>query len=186
MESSGKSHDIAHHQETVDDVVGGAANEDPITSSSKGKIGEEVLDVHIHDDHGDPHAAALNATATDDDSKVSVATWTAVFFLASTFISSLNFTLNSFVPVAPIVAVMLEGPAGMKNLNWVAGGWSLGGSVSFAVAGQLSDYFGRKDVIVVGQVVLLVGHLVAATAQSFSQIIAGMVILGVGTGTTFV
>jgi len=148
----------------------------------KHKIGEEILDSHIHDDHGDPHKAALDDT--DADGKVKLTTWAAVFFLGLTFVSSLGFTLNSFLSVATLVALDLQGS--FKNVNWVAGGFSLSGSVAFAIAGQLSDYLGRKDVVVLGQIFLLLGHLVGATAYTFNQVIAGMVLLGVGTGMTFV
>lgn len=148
----------------------------------KNKIGEEVLDPHIHDDHGDPHQAALNDA--DSDGKVKWTTWAAVIFLGLTFVSSLGFTLNSFLSVATVVAVELQGST--KNVNWVSGGFSLSGSIAFAIAGQLSDYLGRKDVVVVGQAFLLVGHLVGATAQTFNQVIAAMVLLGAGTGIAFV
>ncbi len=149
---------------------------------ARGKIGEEVLDPHIHDDHGDPHRAALDDV--DAEGKVKATTWGAVFFLGITFISSLSFTLNSFASIATLVAMELQG--NLNNVNWVAGGFSLGGSVAFALAGGFSDYLGRKDIIVTGQIFLLIGHLVGATAQTFNQIIAAMTILGVGTGMTFV
>ncbi|KAK5200434.1 hypothetical protein LTR72_009684 [Exophiala xenobiotica] len=80
----------------------------------------------------------------------------------------------------------MELQGNLNNVNWVAGGFSLGGSVAFALAGGFSDYLGRKDIIVTGQIFLLIGHLVGATAQTFNQIIAAMTILGVGTGMTFV
>lgn len=146
------------------------------------KIGEEVLDVRIFDDHGDAHKAALENA--DADGHVAISTWAAVFFLGFTFIPALSFTLNSFVPVASLVALEMQGS--VKNLNWIPGGFSLSGSVAFAIAGQLSDFLGRKDLVLAGQVFLLIGHLVGATARSFEQVIAAMVLLGVGTGTTFV
>ncbi|KAK3175528.1 hypothetical protein K4F52_010193 [Lecanicillium sp. MT-2017a] len=80
----------------------------------------------------------------------------------------------------------MEIQGNMNNLNWIAGGWSLGGSIAFAIGGQLSDYFGRKGVVLAGQVLLLVGHLLGATAQTFNQLIAAMVILGAGAGLVFV
>lgn len=146
------------------------------------QIGEEVLDPNIHDDHGDPHKAAFEPT--DASGRVSIMTWAAVFFLGLTLVSALNFTLNSFVAVAPTVALHIQGS--LDNLNWITGGFSLAGSVSFAIAGQLSDYFGRKDIVLAGQACLLIGHLLGATAQSFSQLVAAMVILGFGTGISFV
>jgi hypothetical protein len=146
------------------------------------KIGEEVLDENIQDDHGRPHEAAL--ADSDADGHVAPSTWAAVFFLSFTFVPALSFTLNAFLPVVTIVAIRLQG--NLNNVNWVAGGFSLGGSVAFAIAGQLSDYLGRKDIVVGGQTCLLVGHLLGATAQDFTQIIVAMVLLGVGTGTIFV
>lgn len=68
------------------------------------------------------------------------------------------------------------------NTNWLAAGWSLAGSVAFAIAGQLSDYFGRKHILLFGQILLIIGHIVAASAQSVNQGIAGMAIIGAGTG----
>lgn len=148
----------------------------------KKAIGEEVLDPHIRDDHGDPHQAAL-ADANSDD-KVTASTWAAVFFLGLTFQSSIAFSLYTIVPVGVTIANQLQGST--LNVNWIAAGWSLAGSVSFAIAGQLSDYFGRKQILLGGQVILLIGHTVGASAQSLGQVIAAMALLGAGTGSTFV
>ncbi|KAH8691682.1 putative siderophore iron transporter, partial [Talaromyces proteolyticus] len=116
--------------------------------------------------------------------RVSASTWAAVFFLGMTFLPSITFSLSTFVPVGTTVALKLQGNT--NNVNWLAGGWSLSGSVAFAIAGQLSDYMGRKQVVFTGQVLLLIGHLVGATAQGLNQIIAAMVIIGAGTGIVFV
>ncbi|KAK6364744.1 hypothetical protein LTS17_011849 [Exophiala oligosperma] len=70
--------------------------------------------------------------------------------------------------------------------NWITSGWSLAGSVAFAIAGQLSDYFGRRYILMFGQAMLIVGHAVSASAYSLNQAIAGMVLIGFGTGATFV
>ncbi|RAO71388.1 uncharacterized protein BHQ10_007400 [Talaromyces amestolkiae] len=148
---------------------------------TQGKIGAEILDSHIYEDHGNPHQAALDINA---DGRVSASTWAAVFFLGMTFLPSITFSLSTFVPVATTVVLKLQGNT--NNVNWLAGGWSVSGSVAFAIAGQLSDYMGRKQVVVTGQVFLLIGHLVGATAQGLNQIIAAMVIIGAGTGTVFV
>lgn len=50
----------------------------------------------------------------------------------------------------------------------------------------MSDYFGRRYLLMFGQVLLILGYIVGATAQSLNQCIAAMVILGFGTGTTFI
>ena len=77
------------------------------TIQPKGRVGEEVLDSHIHDDHGDPHRAALeNANAAV---KVTPDTWAAVFFLGFLFHASLSCTLFSAIPVSVSIAVELQG-----------------------------------------------------------------------------
>lgn len=78
------------------------------------------------------------------------------------------------------MAMALQGNT--DHSNWIASGWSLAGSVAFAIAGQMSDYFGRRYILMLGQAFLIVGHIVAATANSLNQAIAGMVIIGFGTG----
>lgn len=149
---------------------------------AKRAIGEEELDPHIHDDRGDPHRAALEDI--DPNAKVTLSTWAAAFFIASTFTPSITCTILLVFPVLGSIGLELQG--NLDNVNWLASGWSLAGAVSFALAGQISDYFGRRTVILIGQALLVIGHIVAATAQSVGQAIAGMVILGFGTGISFV
>ena len=156
------------HQETIDSIQ----NDHEL----------EPLDYHIRDDHGDPHRAALEDI--DADSVITKSTWAAVFFLGFTFQPSLSFTILLVFPILVQIALELQGT--IDNVNWMASGWSIAGSVSFAIAGQLSDYFGRRYIILFGQVLLILGHIVGATSQSVNQAIAAMVILGFGTGTTFV
>ena len=146
------------------------------------EVGNELLDPHIYDDHGDPHRAALEDL--NQDPKVNLSTWLAVFFLGFTFIPSLAFTILTVFAVLVPIALDLEGST--ANVGWMASGWSLAGSVAFAIAGQLSDYFGRKNILLFGQVLLIIGHIIGATAQSVNQCIVAMTILGFGCGTTFV
>lgn len=146
------------------------------------EIGDEILDPRIHDDHGDPHRAALEDV--DSDSKVKISTILAVAFLGFTAIPGIGFTLGVLFPISGTVVLDLAGNT--LNLNWVAGSWSLAGSVAFVIAGQLSDYFGRKQVFMCGQTFLILGHIVGATAHSLGQLIAGMVLLGIGIGVVFV
>ncbi|KAF2110188.1 fungal trichothecene efflux pump-domain-containing protein [Lophiotrema nucula] len=172
---------------------------------------EDRLDEHIHDDHGDPHQAALEDV--DPNAKVSKSTWAAVFFLGFTFQPSLSFTILCVFPILVPIALELQGTT--QNVNWMASGWSLAGSVSFAIAGQLSDYFGRRYILLFGQSLLIIGQttpakkrtslslskisptrtytnvhptlsIVGATAKTVNQGIGAMVLLGFGTGTTFV
>ncbi|KAK4493633.1 hypothetical protein PRZ48_004244 [Zasmidium cellare] len=130
------------------------------------------------------HQDAVDHAGSETESKVSVSTFAAVGFLGFTFQSSLTFTVLFVFPVITPIALELSGST--ANSNWLASGWSLSGSIAFAIAGQLSDYLGRRWIIMTGQILLIVGHIVGATAQSLNQCIAAMAILGFGTGTTFV
>ena len=60
---------------------------------------------------------------------------------------------------------------------------SFGGAIA---AGWLSDIFGRRYVILFGQLLTVIGGIVACTAKSMNQLIAGEVILGASIGTVSV
>lgn len=40
---------------------------------------------------------------------------------------------------------------------WIPGGWSIASSVSFSIAGSLSDIFGRRNIILFGEALAIVG-----------------------------
>ncbi len=45
----------------------------------------------------------------------------------------------------------------LTHLGWVVSGWSIASSVSFSLAGSLSDIFGRRYVILLGEFISLIG-----------------------------
>ncbi len=44
-----------------------------------------------------------------------------------------------------------------QNIAWIVSGWSTASSVSFSIAGKVSDIFGRRWTILVGEVICIVG-----------------------------
>jgi len=52
--------------------------------------------------------------------------------------------------------------------------------IAFMIAGANTDMLGRRWFLIMGQVICFIGHLITATAQSNTQIIAGMAIEGFG------
>lgn len=46
-----------------------------------------------------------------------------------------------------------------EHISWIPTGWSVASAVSFAIAGGLSDIFGRRNVLLSGQLVVLVGSV---------------------------
>lgn len=139
------------------------------------------LDSHIADDHGDPHKAALEDTTRRPMTR---STWAAIFFLGFTFQPALCFSILTIFPILVPISLSVQGS--LEHVNWMASGWSLAGAISFGVAGQVSDIFGRRHVLLAGQALLILGYIVGATAHSMGQLIASMVILGLGTGCAFV
>lgn len=71
----------------------------------------------------------------------------------------------SYVPAVALGLVLVVGILAqigtalddMDNIAWIPGGWSVASAVSFAIAGGLSDIFGRRYVLIGGQVVVLIG-----------------------------
>ena len=94
---------------------------------------------------------------------------------------------------------------GLEDIAWIPGGWSIGAAVSFAVAGALSDIFGRRWVVMFGQLLVLVGavsqakhihtpvfrpltddQIVSATAGVVRIVAAGSSLIGFGAGCILV
>ena len=44
-----------------------------------------------------------------------------------------------------------------ENIIWIPGGWSVASAVAFSIAGGLSDVFGRRWVLMSGQLLTLIG-----------------------------
>jgi len=45
----------------------------------------------------------------------------------------------------------------VTTITWLVGAWSIASSVSFAIAGSLSDIFGRRYLIIAGNGVTVIG-----------------------------
>jgi MFS family permease len=61
------------------------------------------------------------------------------------------------VLVVGILAQIGQALDDMDNISWIPGGWSVASAVSFAIAGGFSDIFGRRYVLISGQVMVLIG-----------------------------
>jgi len=75
---------------------------------------------------------------------------------------------------------------GEDLLAWVVGAWSLATACSFSLAGPLSDTFGRRTPILVGQVIVIVGCILGAAASTAAALVAGEAVIGFGAGIVFV
>lgn len=91
-----------------------------------------------------------------------------------------------FILATPILVQLSEEIGGDTIDFWIPSGWGAAAAVGFSIAGRLSDIFGRRIVILSGQALTIVGGIIACTAQSMNQLIAGEVILGASIGTVSV
>ena len=56
-----------------------------------------------------------------------------------------------------------------SSIVWMPGGWSIASSVSFSIAGSLSDIFGRRYVTLCGQLFAVVGAVSTAHPRKTQQ-----------------
>ena len=115
----------------------------------------------------DPHRAALE---DDYKQKLPAKTWAAVFFLGFTFQPALAFSILSVFPIITVIAIDVQGVA--TNSSWMSSGWTLGGSIAFCTAGRLSDIFGRRWVLLFGQLILLISYVRSVSLQPADRTVA--------------
>merc|ERR1712014_320600 len=71
---------------------------------------------------------------------------------------------------------------GAERYQWMVIGYLIPNASLCPFVGALSDMFGRRWVAAVGQVLLIVGPIVTATANTMNTAIGGQVISGLGAG----
>ena len=69
-----------------------------------------------------------------------------------------------------------------SNTSWVVTATLLGGAVAMPVAGRLADMYGKKPVLLVSTMILLVGSVICALSSSILPIVGGRVLQGVSMG----
>lgn len=132
--------------------------------------------------YDDPHKAALEDNPEKAENLTLPVALSAVF-LGTSFTGPIIF---GFILVTPILVQLSEKIGGSTIDFWIPSGWGAAAGVGFTIAGRLSDIFGRRYVILFGQLLTVLGGIIAATAHSMNQLIAGEVILGLSIGTVSV
>lgn len=130
----------------------------------------------------DPHAAALEDNPEHAE-KLTLSVLLSALFLGTSFTGPIIF---GFILVTPILVQLSEKIGGEKIDFWIPSGWGAAAAVGFSIAGRLSDIFGRRYVILFGQLLTVIGGIVAGTSKTMNQLIAGEVILGASIGTVSV
>jgi MFS family permease len=71
------------------------------------------------------------------------------------------------------------------DILWLPLAYTLTQAIGNILIGRLSDIFGRRWFLIIGNSTVLVGTIVAATAQSIKALIASNVLIGIGSATQF-
>lgn len=132
--------------------------------------------------YDDPHRAALEDNPARAE-KLTLSVALSALFLGTSFTAPIIF---GFIAVTPILVQLSQKLGGESIDFWIPSGWGAAAAVGFTIAGRMSDIFGRRIVIMTGQAMTIVGAIVACTANSMNQLIAGEVILGASIGTVSV
>ncbi|POS74715.1 major facilitator superfamily transporter [Diaporthe helianthi] len=128
----------------------------------------------------DPHRAAL----FDNPKHVHVGkkTWAALIALGISLGAPIGLT---FLTLNAILVAVTEEVGGQNLIPWVVGAWSVASASTAGMGGYLSDIFGRRNIILVGNLLVFIGSILGATARSIVVIITAQALVGMGTGFLF-
>jgi MFS family permease len=127
--------------------------------------------------YDDPHVAAREDNPAEPE-KLSWATTIAIVVSMSTafhiitkvYIADLAqfLGLSAVGPIScgfqMVTSILVDiGTAldGVSAIGWIVSGWSIASSVSFTIAGSMSDIFGRRYVILLGELISIIGGVSA-------------------------
>lgn len=90
--------------------------------------------------------------------------------------------MNNFLNQFPqIGVVMYPNSLGVAQLTAITVGiWNLGCLCSAVMTVFLADRFGRKSLMTIGLVLLLIGQIIQASSFAWGQFLAGRFIAGLG------
>jgi EmrB/QacA subfamily drug resistance transporter len=100
--------------------------------------------------------------------------------IATTALASMVGFLNASVITVAVPAIGGDLNAGVGPLQWTLTSYLLTVAALLLLSGALADQFGRRQVLALGLLVMLVGSILCAVAPSVGALIAARVVQGVG------
>jgi MFS family permease len=91
-----------------------------------------------------------------------------------------SYTLLQSLVVPALPALQRDLHSSTTSVAWVFTAFLLSASVATPIAGRLGDMYGKKRVLVIALLGIVVGALIAALADSLSLLIAGRAVQGLG------
>lgn len=114
------------------------------------------------------------------DGTVRLATARGVALIAATVLASLVAFVDANLVNVAVPAIGRGLHAGVADLQWVVTGYLVTVAALLLIAGALADRFGRRRILTVGLLVMLVGSLACAAAPTVGLLVAARLLQGVG------
>ncbi|RFU24960.1 hypothetical protein B7463_g11378, partial [Scytalidium lignicola] len=138
------------------------------------------VETYIEDD---PHRAAVEDNP-DKPEPMTLMKTLAIAFLGASLVAPVAIGL---LLISPILDTIVDGVSGNPaSIGWIPSSWSIASAVAFALAGEFSDIWGRKAVVIGGQVLTIIGGIVGATAHTINTVIVAQSLIGFGAGMIFI
>ncbi|KAI9876267.1 MAG: hypothetical protein M1823_007310, partial [Watsoniomyces obsoletus] len=126
-----------------------------------------------------PQQADLFRTQSQASQFSKARTGIIVFSLCmALFLAALDVTI--ITTALPTIAEHFQ--SNTAGYTWIGSAYLLACSASAPVWGKISDIFGRKNVILLANIIFMAGSLIAALATSIGMLIAARVVQGIGGG----
>ena len=84
------------------------------------------------------------------------------------------------VPLQPELPTLLD--TSRSNASWVITAALLGGAVAMPIAGRLADMFGKKLVLLVSGLLLVLGSVICAAGSGLAPMVVGRAVQGLAMG----
>lgn len=121
-------------------------------------------------------ADAHDARNLDQPSLLPLRSGTGVGLIAATVLASMAGFLDASVVNVAVPAISRDLGASLVAVQWTLTGYLLTAAALLLVSGALADRYGRRRVLVIGLLVMLLASVVCAMAPSFAVLIAARII----------
>lgn len=105
---------------------------------------------------------------------------TGVALITATVLASMAGFLDATVVNVAVPAIARDLGTSLVALQWTLTGYLLTAAALLLVSGALADRYGRRRVLVIGLLIMLLASVACAVAPSFAVLIAARILQGVG------
>ncbi len=137
----------------------------------------------VRPEHDRTHAASGSPLPWEGAQRrplVSLRSGTGVALIAGTVLASMVAFFNASVVNVAVPAIGDALDASITGVQWVVTGYLLTAAALLLLAGVLIDHFGKRQILIVGLLVMLAASVVCAAAPTTGTLIAARLVQGIG------